>query len=356
MLEVLKRWYQTRFSDPDAVTLFLLLVFCFTIIWLFGDLLAPLLVALVMAYLLEWPVARLQKAGLSRTLATSVILILFIAVAVASLLGLIPTLVSQGINLAKEAPAMLTHAQDYVRTLPDKYPELIDVSLVETVIDNIRQRILSGGEHLVSASLSSLVNVVAIMIYLILVPLMVFFMLKDKRVLMGSLRRFLPRNRTLVNRVWVEMNNQIINYIRGKVIEILIVGIATYVPFALMGLRYSVLLAVAVGFSVLIPYIGAAVVTVPVAMVALFQWGLTPEFAWLMVAYLVIQALDGNLLVPVLFSEAVNLHPVAIIIAVLVFGGLWGFWGVFFAIPLATLVKAVINAWPKREEVPSAAK
>lgn len=356
MLEVLKRWYQTRFSDPDAVTLFLLLVFCFTIIWLFGDLLAPLLVALVMAYLLEWPVARLQKAGLSRTLATSVILILFIAVAVASLLGLIPTLVSQGINLAKEAPAMLTHAQDYVRTLPDKYPELIDVSLVETVIDNIRQRLLSGGEHLVSASLSSLVNVVAIMIYLILVPLMVFFMLKDKRVLMGSLRRFLPRNRTLVNRVSVEMNNQIINYIRGKVIEILIVGIATYVPFALMGLRYSVLLAVAVGFSVLIPYIGAAVVTVPVAMVALFQWGLTPEFAWLMVAYLVIQALDGNLLVPVLFSEAVNLHPVAIIIAVLVFGGLWGFWGVFFAIPLATLVKAVINAWPKREEMPSAAK
>ncbi|MCD6616157.1 AI-2E family transporter [Aeromonas veronii] len=356
MLEVLKRWYQTRFSDPDAVTLFLLLVFCFTIIWLFGDLLAPLLVALVMAYLLEWPVARLQKAGLSRTLATSVILILFIAVAVASLLGLIPTLVSQGINLAKEAPAMLTHAQDYVRTLPDKYPELIDISLVETVIDNIRQRILSGGEHLVSASLSSLVNVVAIMIYLILVPLMVFFMLKDKRVLMGSLRRFLPRNRTLVNRVWIEMNNQIINYIRGKVIEILIVGIATYVPFALMGLRYSVLLAVAVGFSVLIPYIGAAVVTVPVTMVALFQWGLTPEFAWLMVAYLVIQALDGNLLVPVLFSEAVNLHPVAIIIAVLVFGGLWGFWGVFFAIPLATLVKAVINAWPKREEMPSAAK
>lgn len=110
------------------------------------------------------------------------------------------------------------------------------------------------------------------------------------------------------------------------------------------------------GFSVLIPYIGAAAVTVPVAMVALFQWGLTPEFTWLMVAYLVIQALDGNLLVPLLFSEAVNLHPVAIIVAVLVFGGLWGFWGVFFAIPLATLVKAVLNAWPKREELPAVPK
>jgi len=65
-----------------------------------------------------------------------------------------------------------------------------------------------------------------------------------------------------------------------------------------------------------------------------------------MIAYAVIQALDGNLLVPLMFSEVVNLHPVAIILAILIFGGLWGFWGIFFAIPLATLVKAVINAWP----------
>lgn len=350
MFEVLRRWYQTRFSDPNAVTLFLLLLFCFAILWLFGDILAPLLVALVMAYLLEWPVSRLQRFGLGRTPATGLVLLLVLTLTVLALLGLIPTLVSQGINLAKESPAMLGHTQDYVRTLPEKYPELIDVSLVETLIDNIRQRILSGGETLVSASLSSLVNVVALLIYLILVPLMVFFMLKDKGVLLAGIRRFLPRNRTLVNRVWMEMNDQIINYIRGKVIEILIVGIATYIPFALMGLRYSVLLAVAVGFSVLIPYIGAAAVTVPVTMVALFQWGLEPQFVWLMVAYLVIQALDGNLLVPLLFSEAVNLHPVVIIIAVLVFGGLWGFWGVFFAIPLATLVKAVLNAWPKRDD------
>lgn len=350
MLEVLKRWYQTRFSDPDAVTLFLLLVFGFAVLWLFGNLLAPILVAIVMAYLLEWPVNRLQRTGLSRALATTLVLLLFIALTVMALLGLIPTLVSQGINLAKESPSMLAHAQDYVRTLPDLYPEIIDVTLVETVIDNIRRRILSGGEHLVSASLSSLVNVVALLIYLILVPLMVFFMLKDKQPLLSGLTRFMPRNRALVKRVWTEMNGQIINYVRGKVIEILIVGVATYIPFALMGLRYSALLAVAVGFSVLIPYIGAAAVTVPVAMVALFQWGFSSDFVWLMVAYLVIQALDGNLLVPLLFSEAVNLHPVAIIIAVLVFGGLWGFWGVFFAIPLATLVKAVINAWPKRDD------
>ena len=106
------------------------------------------------------------------------------------------------------------------------------------------------------------------------------------------------------------------------------------------------LLALLNGVSVLVPYIGAAVVTFPVALVAYFQWGFTSDFGILMGAYFVIQALDGNALVPVLFSEVVNLHPVAIITAVLVFGGLWGFWGVFFAIPLATLVQAVLTAWP----------
>ena len=77
---------------------------------------------------------------------------------------------------------------------------------------------------------------------------------------------------------------------------------------------------------------------------------LNPEFYYLILAFVISQLLDGNLVVPFLFSEAVNLHPLTIIIAVLIFGGLWGFWGVFFAIPLATLVKAVFNAFASREE------
>jgi putative permease len=116
-----------------------------------------------------------------------------------------------------------------------------------------------------------------------------------------------------------------------------------------MGLNYALLLATMVGLSVIIPYVGAAVVTVPVAIIAWFQWGWSPELGWLLFAYGVLQALDGYLLVPLLFSEVVDLHPVAIIIAILVFGGIWGFWGVFFAIPLATLVQAVLNAWPNKE-------
>jgi putative permease len=117
-------------------------------------------------------------------------------------------------------------------------------------------------------------------------------------------------------------------------------------------LGYAALLSLLVGLSVLIPYIGAAVVTIPVALVGFFQWGWTNDFFTLVIVYGVIQALDGNVLVPLLFSEAVNLHPIAIILGVLVFGGIWGLWGVFFAIPLTTLIKALLQSWPRKNAAP----
>ena len=143
------------------------------------------------------------------------------------------------------------------------------------------------------------------------------------------------------------MNLQIAKYVRGKGIEIVIVGAVSYVAFAWFDLNYTALLALLVGLSVIVPYVGATLVTVPVVLVALLQFGITTDFYWVVGLYLVIQILDGNVLVPVLFSEAVNLHPVAIIIAILVFGGLWGVWGVFFAIPLATVVNVLLVSWPE---------
>lgn len=346
MFNLFVGWYRRRFSDPAAATLFLLLLGGFLIIYFLGDLIGPILVALVLAYLLEWPVQRLMRMGCSRTTACVLTLFCFIGVMLLLLTGLLPSIVHQGINLAREAPVMLAKLKVYLLRLPESYPDLMDVSLAETLLSTAQVRLLALGELIVSASFSSLVNLVLVMVYLILVPLMMFFMLKDKDQLLRATNRFLPSNRDLARQVWIEMNEQIVNYIRGKVIHILIVSVANYLMFYLMGINYALLLGVGVGLSVLIPYVGAVMITAPVVTVALFQWGLSPDFAYLMVAYLLVQALDANLLVPLLFSEAMNLHPIAIIIAVLIFGGLWGFWGVFFAIPLATLVKAVVNVWP----------
>jgi len=346
MFRQLFQWYKTRFSDPNLSVLFLLLLFSFTVIYFFGNILTPLFVAIILAYLLDWPVTYLMRYKIHRTIATLIVMILFVSMSLFAFLGVLPTIFRQAASFARDLPTMLNQGQDYILTLPTHYPEAIDPITITHLIDTIKSYLLDSGGFLLSQSFASLLNIAALLVYAVLVPLMMVFMLKDKNQLIDSMAKFLPENRKLAVQVWAEMNGQIMNYIRGKITEILIVGVATYFTFFFMDLRYSALLALLVGLSVLIPYIGAAAVTVPVAVVALFQWGVSPEFAYLMIAYGIIQTLDGNVIVPILFSEAVNLHPVVIIVSVLVFGGLWGFWGVFFAIPLATLVKAVLNAWP----------
>ena len=176
--------------------------------------------------------------------------------------------------------------------------------------------------------------------YTLLVPILVFFLLKDKEQLLDYFLGFLPEDRPLMDRIGNELSGQMENYVRGKFVELIIAGLATYLLFAFFDLNYAALLGFLVGVSVIIPYLGIAAVTVPVVVVALMQFGLSGDFFYLMIGYLVIQALDGLLLVPLLFSEANNLHPLAIILAVLIFGSWFGLAGVFFAIPLAILIQS----------------
>lgn len=350
MFKLFTNWYKRKFSDPHAVTLAIILVCSFLFIALFSQLLMPVLVAISIAFLLDLPVNKLTELKLSRTGATIVVVGAFVGVALIAMLGLMPIIWKQSSNLLQEVPHMVTEGQKYLLTLPAQYPDIFQASQIETFISTIKDKLLEWGKVALTASLNSIFDLVALMVYLILVPLMVFFFLKDKHELFSSFSRFLPKERRMAIQVGTEMNQQILNYIRGKVIEILIVGVSTTIAFIFLDLRYSVLLGVLVGLSVLVPYVGATVVTIPVFFVALFQWGFSNELGYVMLAYGIIQAIDGNVIVPLLFSEAVNLHPVTIIIAVILFGGLWGFWGVFFAIPLATLVKAVINAWSSTQE------
>jgi len=351
MIEMLSQWYRQRFSDPHAVTLIVILVALSLLLYFFSGILMPLLVAIVTAYLLEWPVAALERLKVPRTLALVAVLFLSAGVTLLLVFGILPSLWQQTLTFTAELPQMLSHSQAYLMALPDQYPQYISASQIDLITTEIKDYLIAAGQDIVSLSFKSLINLVALMIYVVLVPLLVFFFLKDKTILVNAATQFIPKNRRLATQVWQEMNGQILNYIRGKLIEIVIVGGVSYIAFSILDLRYAILLSVLVGLSVLIPFIGAAVVTIPVLIVGLFQWGLTSDLGYLVICYGIIQALDGNLLVPLLFSEAVNLHPTSIIVAVLLFGGLWGFWGVFFAIPLATLVKAVLNAMSKQAAV-----
>lgn len=349
MIDIFKRWYARNFASPQTVILAIILVVGSIMVVVMSQHLMPILISIVIAYLFEGSVQKLGNIGINRTISASLMTAMFLTMILLLLFVLLPLLSAQISDLFRELPGMLARGQQLLSQLPQRYPDYVSDQQIQEVLGLIRSEISSFGQRLVSMSFSSVVGVITFLVYLILLPLMLFFFLKDKHMILYWLSRFLPENRELVQDVWKELNLKIASYVRGKFMEVAIIWVATYIGFALMGLNYAMLLSLLVGLSVIIPYVGATVVTIPVMLIAFFQFGTEAMFGYVMLYYAIVQFLDGNLLVPLLFSEVVNLHPVAIIVAVVFFGSLWGIWGVFFAIPLATLIHAVINVWPTQK-------
>ena len=352
MLDIFKKWYERYLFEEEAVLLLVLLTLSVILLMTIGDVLVPVLASIVLAYLMQGLATQLQRHGLPQWFGFSFSFLVFIGAFFGFTLGLLPLAWRQLVSLAGEMPRMLERGRELMGVLPEQYPEFVSQEQINEIVGLAQLEIAGLGQTLLSYSFSSIPGILAVMVYMVLIPILVFFFLKDRQQILEWLGRFLPPERPLLRQIWGEMNTQVANYARGKVLEMVIVGSVSYFCFTWLGLNYAALLGLLVGLSVIVPYIGAALVTLPVVMVAFFQWGFTSEFYYLFAVYVVIQVLDGNMLVPLLFSEAVNLHPVAIILAVLFFGGIWGLWGVFFAIPLATLIKAIINAWPSPESDP----
>ena len=346
MLKVFKKWMDHYFSDEEAVGLMLILISCLLLVIYAGDIIAPVIASVIIAYLLQGLLQKFLR-WFSYAAAARITFTIFIGCFVMVLFFVLPIIGKQLTALTSELPIIAVKLKDFLMGLQGKYPDTLTQDQVATLIGLATEKVGSMGQFALSLSLASIPNVLALMIYLVLIPILVYFFLKDTGIILSWFGQFLPEERPLMYVIWHEMNRQIANYARGKAIEILIVGSATFITFAIMGQKYAALLGLLVGLSVIIPYIGATVVTIPVAVIAYFQWGMTDTFGYVMLAYGIIQFLDGNVIVPLLFSEAVSMHPVAIIVAVLFFGGLWGMWGVFFAIPLATLIKALLEAWPR---------
>jgi len=348
-LQVISGWINRYFSNEEAIYLVVLLISGFLALFLLGGVLAPVLTGLVLAFLLQGLVKRLMRWRVPEAMAVYITFALFVGGLVALMVVVVPLVWQQLRAMTEALPEVMNRLRDLARDLAERFPDLITQAQIDTWVASATGQIGNLSGSALETLVANVPSVVGLLIYLVLVPISVFFFLKDRAALMNWFRSLLPERRPMLNQVGEEMNRQLANYVRGKFIEILIVGITTYVAFSILGLNYAALLGVIVGFSVLIPFVGAAVVTIPVALVGIIQFGWSWDLTWVLIVYAVIQGLDGNVLVPLLFSEANDLHPITIILAILVFGGLWGFWGIFFAIPLATLVKAIFNAWPVHE-------
>jgi len=347
VLEEINNLFRKIFSNEETLVFALLLIGAFLVLFFFGYILTPFLISIIFAYLLVGMQTRLEYYGLNSVIAFTATFSFFLLLGIALMVWLGPLVYQQLQSLILEIPKWVNSFMVFVQNVPEKYPDLVSSDQITAFLQSLSGQITAISQDFLKASIAGIQNTVTIAINLILLPILVFFFLFDRKSIISGFLSILPKERAMLQKVWVEMDGQLSNYARGKALEIVIVGSAAAVVFMYFGLQYIALLSVLVGFSVLIPFLGAFIVTFPVAAVGLLQFGLTFDFWLLMSAYLILQILDGNLLVPILFSDAVKLHPVVIMLAVFVFGGMFGFWGVFFAIPIATLIKAIWNSWPE---------
>ncbi|MGH8474492.1 MAG: AI-2E family transporter [Methylococcales bacterium] len=345
-----KAWLGRVFPNTQAISLAVLLVLGFFLVIDLSDILMPVFASGVIAYLLEGLVSYAESRGSPRMPSVSVVYVAFLTFLIFLMFALLPVLYQQTVQLFEQLPSMISRGQLELMKLPEQYPQFITVQQIDELFAVVRRELIGYTQKILSVSATTFFALVTLTVYMILIPILVFFFMKDNARIIAWFVQYLPRERHLSTKVWREVDAQIGNYVRGKFIEVLILGLISYVTFSFMELNYALLLAVSMGLSVIIPYVGATLVTFPVLIVAYFQWGVGDEFVYVVIAYSVIQLFDGAIMVPMLFSEVVNLHPVAIIVAILFFGGIWGFWGVFFAIPLASLVQAVLTAWPRITE------
>lgn len=339
-------------SNPSLVALVLFSLSLGLIFYFMGQLLAPLIIAVAVAYLLEGIVHQFEQWKMRRTFAVCLVFFSFLLLLAYLFLWGVPTLLQQARNFIANLPDFMMLLQKNLMILPQKFPQFFTEENVLSFFNDMSNSLALFSKNLFSTQLfTSLILILTFLVYFILVPILTFFLLKDKKIILNWMGTFLPRNKQIIQDIWAEVDVQIGNYIRGKFTEIIVIWLMCLLVFYYFDLQYWLLLSFMVGLSVLIPYIGATLVTIPIVFVAYMQFGLGSSFYWVMGLYCIIQILDANIVVPIIFSEAVNIHPVAIVAAVLVFGGLWGFWGVFLAIPLATLVKAILEAWRRAQDV-----
>ena len=342
MQTLFEKFVNRFFSSEESIYFAILLAFSFLFVIFFGNVLLPVIISVVIAFLLNGLMRVLLKMQISQKVSLAITLIVFFGFYL-SLFTALPSIGTQINNLLQNLPSIVSSFQSTLVEM-NNYFSQEDLDLIFANLTNQINSLLSSALGQLAGTITLMFNAI---LYAIMIPLMVFFFLKDKNELLPIAAFILPKENGFMQSVFSEMNDQLFNYVTGKFLEMIIVASASYALFAILGLPYAVLIAILVGLSVIIPIFGAILVTIPVVLIGLYEWGLTENFYWLLSLYLLIQILDGNVLVPILFSNRNNLHPVVIIIAVLFFGGIWGFWGLFFAIPLATFIKAIINSWPE---------
>jgi predicted PurR-regulated permease PerM len=308
------------------------------VLWGLGSVLLPFLLGGALAYFLDPVADRLQRAGLSRTAATATISVVALLVFVVLALLVIPTLVRQLADLVNAVPAIVARLQAF---LSDRFPEFMaSKAVVRDTLSGLAQTIQTQGAALAGSILSSALSVIGAVVFIVVVPVVAFYLLLDWDHMVAEVDALLPRDHAPVIRgIGREIDRVLAGFVRGQVSVCLILGSFYAIALMIAGLQFGLVVGAIAGLITFIPYVGALVGGALAIGLALFQfWGDWVQIGVVAGIFAVGQFLEGNIITPKLVGKSVGLHPVWLLFALSVFGALFGFVGMLVAVPVAAAI------------------
>ncbi len=311
------------------------------VLWFMGDVLLPFVLGGAVAYFLDPVADRLERLGLSRAMSTAVITCVALLVFVIMALLVVPTLVSQAINLFEIAPDLTKRLSAF---LTERFPSILeDGSTLRNSITSLGTVVQERGGELLNTALSSAAGILNIIMLFVIVPVVAVYMLLDWDRMIAHIDALLPRDHApVVRRLARDVDRTLASFIRGLGTVCLILGTYYAIALMLVGLQFGLVVGFIAGLVTFIPYLGALIGGALALGLALFQfWGDWVSIGLVGGIFVLGQVIEGNVLTPKLVGNSVGLHPVWLILALSVFGTLFGFVGMLVAVPVAAAIGVI---------------
>ncbi|MFJ1292103.1 AI-2E family transporter [Paracoccus yeei] len=312
-------------------------------LWALGNQMMPFILGAAVAYLLDPVADRLERLGLSRTLAVVVITLVGVLIMVAVVLMLVPVLVRQTTQLVNTAPQMAEQLQQF---LMSRFPQVFaEGSTVNTALTNVGQRVSESGMQVVSTVLGSVMGVFSLLALVVIVPVVAFYLLLDWDSMVARLDELLPREHAdTIRGLARDIDRALSGFVRGQGLVILILGTFYSVGLGLVGLPFGVAIGALAASLSFIPYVGVLIGGATAIGVALFSfWGEPVWIGAVVAIFAAGQFIEGNFLQPKIVGGSVGVHPVWLMLALTVFGTMFGFVGLLVAVPIAAALGVLVR-------------
>lgn len=313
------------------------------ILYALGDILLPFVAGAAMAYFLDPAASRLMRLGMPRALAVSILIFGMVGATVTALVLLIPPLVAQAGTLIQTMPEMIGrfHAE-----LAGRFPDFLDdESALRRSADAVAEALRERGMALAEGALGALGSLIAVVLFVVIAPVVTFYLLLDWPRVLERADDLLPRDHApVIRELLARIDQALAGFVRGQITVCLILAAYYATALGLVGLQFGLVIGVVAGLISFIPWVGAVIGGVLSIGLALFQfWGSPVPIAVVVAIFVLGQFLEGNILVPRLVGGSVGLHPVWLLLAVSVFGALFGFTGMLVAVPVAAATGVLVR-------------